>query len=82
MPRVTLEKVGPENLARCGIGCLADPKHIGHPAKVKNEDQARPAGTEERLRSVVVRQQVMRRDHGWKEANSEQSTSTPSRRHR
>jgi GNAT superfamily N-acetyltransferase len=32
--KFTLEKVGPDNLAACGLGCLADPKHVGHPAKV------------------------------------------------
>ncbi|MDH3456722.1 MAG: GNAT family N-acetyltransferase [Gemmatimonadota bacterium] len=32
--RSVLEKVGPDNLATCGIGCLTNPKHIGHPAKL------------------------------------------------
>lgn len=32
---VTLEKVGPENLDRCGIGCLTDPKNQGHRPKVE-----------------------------------------------
>lgn len=29
-----LQKVGPENLADCGIGCIANPKHVGHGPKV------------------------------------------------
>jgi GNAT superfamily N-acetyltransferase len=33
--RLTLEKVGPEKLTACGIGCLTNPKHEGHGAKVK-----------------------------------------------
>jgi L-amino acid N-acyltransferase YncA len=33
MQSITLEKVGPENLAACGIGCLADPRHPGFRAK-------------------------------------------------
>ena len=32
---VILVKVGPENLAECGIGCLADPKHKGFQPKVE-----------------------------------------------
>lgn len=31
---VTLETVGPENLADCGIGCLTNPKHEGFGPKV------------------------------------------------
>ena len=34
MREVYLEKVGPENLAECGIGCIANPKHAGHGPKV------------------------------------------------
>jgi hypothetical protein len=30
-----LEKVGPENLSDCGIGCITNPKHEGHEPKVK-----------------------------------------------
>ncbi|MGW8267379.1 MAG: GNAT family N-acetyltransferase [Longimicrobiales bacterium] len=29
-----LQKVGPENLADCGIGCIANPRHVGHGPKV------------------------------------------------
>ena len=29
MPGARLEKVGPDNLARCGIGCLTNPKNVG-----------------------------------------------------
>ncbi|NNG17285.1 MAG: hypothetical protein HKM89_12465, partial [Gemmatimonadales bacterium] len=32
---ITLEKVGPGNLAECGIGCLTNPDHIGHQPKVQ-----------------------------------------------
>ena len=35
MSRLSLEKVGPANLAECGIGCLADPKHPGFLPKVE-----------------------------------------------
>jgi len=35
MPKLSLEKVGPENLSECGIGCLANPKNPGYPAKVE-----------------------------------------------
>ncbi len=31
---ITLEHVGPNNLAACGIGCLANPKHEGFQPKV------------------------------------------------
>ncbi len=34
MPEAILEKVGPENLSDCGIGCIANPKHEGHEPKV------------------------------------------------
>ena len=34
MREVYLEKVGPENLAECGIGCISNPKHAGHGPKV------------------------------------------------
>ena len=33
-PEVVLEKVGPENLSDCGIGCITSPKHEGHQPKV------------------------------------------------
>jgi hypothetical protein len=32
---VRLEKVGPENLSDCGIGCLTNPNHEGHEPKVQ-----------------------------------------------
>jgi hypothetical protein len=35
MTELFLEKVGPENLAECGIGCISNPKHVGHGAKVE-----------------------------------------------
>lgn len=35
MSEVTLEKVGPENLAACGIGCLTSPKNLGYQPKVE-----------------------------------------------
>jgi GNAT superfamily N-acetyltransferase len=35
MAEITLEKVGPENLSACGIGCVADPKHVGYGRKVE-----------------------------------------------
>jgi hypothetical protein len=35
MNEISLVKVGPENLAECGIGCLTDPKHPGFQPKVK-----------------------------------------------
>jgi GNAT superfamily N-acetyltransferase len=35
MPEATLEKVGPGNLAPCGIGCITNPKHLGHDPKVE-----------------------------------------------
>ncbi len=31
---ITLDKVGPENLASCGIGCLTNPTHVGYRPKV------------------------------------------------
>ncbi len=31
----TLEKVGPENLFDCGIGCISSPKHQGHTPKIE-----------------------------------------------
>jgi GNAT superfamily N-acetyltransferase len=33
--QITLEKVGPENLSGCGIGCLVDPRNPGYQPKVK-----------------------------------------------
>ncbi len=35
MPEVVLEKVGPANLTRCGIGCLTNPKNPGFGSKVE-----------------------------------------------
>jgi len=35
MPKVTLEKVGPENLSDCGLGCLTNPKNQGYQPKVE-----------------------------------------------
>jgi hypothetical protein len=35
MDKIMLEKVGPENLSDCGIGCLTDPKNQGYQPKVK-----------------------------------------------
>ncbi len=35
MPEAMLEKVGPENLLDCGIGCITNPKHEGHGPKVE-----------------------------------------------
>ena len=32
---IALEKVGPENLSDCGIGCLTSTKNLGHGAKVE-----------------------------------------------
>ena len=37
---ITLETVGPENLATCGIGCLANKKHVGFQGKVDWLDDA------------------------------------------
>jgi hypothetical protein len=34
MREVILEKVGPENLSDCGIGCIASPKHEGSKRKI------------------------------------------------
>jgi len=34
-PDATLEKVGPDNLSVCGIGCITDPRHEGYEAKVE-----------------------------------------------
>jgi len=34
-PGITLEKVGPDNLAACGIGCLSNRRHEGFEPKVK-----------------------------------------------
>lgn len=34
MNNVTLEIIGPENLAKCGIGCLANRQHPGYRSKV------------------------------------------------
>ncbi len=34
MAEAVLEKVGPENLSECGIGCITNPRHIGHGPKV------------------------------------------------
>lgn len=31
---ITLDTVGPDNLSQCGIGCLTNPKHLGHQPKV------------------------------------------------
>jgi GNAT superfamily N-acetyltransferase len=33
--KITLEKVGPENLSDSGIGCLADPKNQGYQPKIE-----------------------------------------------
>ena len=33
-PRWSFERVGPENLAECGIGCILNPDHVGHRPKV------------------------------------------------
>jgi hypothetical protein len=35
MSEVTLEKIGPVNLAHCGIGCVTNPGHRGHQPKVE-----------------------------------------------
>ena len=35
MGEITLQKVGSENLDRCGIGCIADRKHVGYGPKVE-----------------------------------------------
>ncbi len=35
MERVYLEKVGPDNLEECGIGCLSNRKHPGYRSKVE-----------------------------------------------
>ena len=35
MDKITLEKVGPANLADCGIGCLTSPKNQGYQPKVE-----------------------------------------------
>jgi hypothetical protein len=35
MDKITLEKVGPENLSECGIGCLTNPKNQGYEPKVQ-----------------------------------------------
>ena len=35
MDNITLEKVGPENLSNCGIGCLTNPKNQGYHPKIK-----------------------------------------------
>ncbi|NNM03777.1 MAG: hypothetical protein HKO65_01640, partial [Gemmatimonadetes bacterium] len=32
-PKAFLEKVGPENLEECGIGCLTNPRHEGYEPK-------------------------------------------------
>jgi hypothetical protein len=32
--KVFLEKVGPENVGQCGIGCVTNPKHVGHGHKM------------------------------------------------
>lgn len=34
MEKLFLEKVGRENLPECGIGCITNPKHVGHGPKV------------------------------------------------
>ena len=34
MSTITLEKVGPDNLQDCGIGCISNQRHIGHGPKV------------------------------------------------
>jgi hypothetical protein len=39
MPEIVLEKVGPENLSACGIGCITNPKHEGHKPKVEWLDE-------------------------------------------
>lgn len=35
MNKITLEKVGPDNLSDCGIGCLTNPKNQGYQPKVE-----------------------------------------------
>jgi len=35
IPEAILEKVGPENLRDCGIGCLTNPKHEGYEPKIE-----------------------------------------------
>ena len=32
---ITLEKVGPENLSACGIGCITSPDYQGYQPKVE-----------------------------------------------
>jgi hypothetical protein len=44
MPEAVLEKVGPENLSDCGIGCITNPKHEGHGPKVDWLQQCFSAG--------------------------------------
>jgi hypothetical protein len=34
MDKITLDKVGPDNVAECGIGCLVNPKNQGYQLKV------------------------------------------------
>ncbi len=50
---ITLEKVGPDNLATCGIGCLTNPKHLGHQPKVAWLDRRFAEG----LRFLLYRNQ-------------------------
>lgn len=41
---ITLEHVGPDNLADCGIGCLQNPRHEGHAPKVAWLEERFPEG--------------------------------------
>lgn len=56
MQKMTLEKVGPGNLADCGIGCLTNPKHEGFRPKV---DWLKTR-FEERLRFLLFRDEKHR----------------------
>jgi hypothetical protein len=44
MSKITWEKVGPENLSDCGIGCLTDPKNQGYRPKVEWLQERFPEG--------------------------------------
>jgi hypothetical protein len=54
IPEAHLEKVGPENLADCGIGCLSDPAHVGFRPKVEWLERR----FEEGLRFLLFRDQA------------------------
>lgn len=53
MDGITLETVGPDNLANCGIGCLTNPRNPGYQSKVYPRGQ-KVGGLGERLVDACI----------------------------